>query len=298
MMVLSLVLFGCTKLQAGEYSEQGADSCISCHSAGQPKPAVAIFFTAHASGTDPGAPFAGLQCETCHGAGQEHVSGQQRGLSVLPAITFGSRSETPVATQNGICLGCHETKGRLAWYGSRHQVENISCASCHQVHRSRDRVFDSLEQQKVCFECHPKRRSDTLKTSSHPLRLGNMSCSDCHDPHNGDNDFLLQELTVNETCYTCHTEKQGPFLWEHAPVADNCSFCHRPHGSNHAPLLKKRAPLLCQQCHSPEGHPSVAYTSEQMVNNFSNRFMLGRACLNCHSQVHGSNHPSGATLHR
>jgi hypothetical protein len=29
------------------------------------------------------------------------------------------------------------------------------------------------------------------------------------------------------------------------------------------------------------------------INEFS-----GRACLNCHSMVHGSNSPSGAFLHR
>ena len=297
-MVLTVFLIISSGLRAQDYSEQGADSCMPCHYEGQPKSAAAIFFTKHASNTDPKTPFSQLQCETCHGPGQDHVFAQHRGLDVLPEIIFSRQSKTPVETQNQICLNCHETKGRLAWFGSRHQVEDVSCASCHKIHSAKDRVFDSLEQQKVCFECHPKRRADTLKASSHPLRLGNMSCSDCHDPHNGDNDFLLQELTVNETCYTCHTEKQGPYLWEHAPVADNCSLCHRPHGSNHPALLKKRPPLLCQQCHSPEGHPSTAYTSEQTNNSFSNRFMLGRACLNCHSQVHGSNHPSGATLHR
>jgi len=297
-MALMIVLLMSPKSDAQEFSEKGADSCMPCHWEGQPKSAADIFFTKHASRTDPGAPFTNLQCETCHGPGQDHVFAQQRSLDVLPENTFGSHSKTPVETQNQVCLKCHETKGRLAWFGSRHQIENISCASCHQIHRSRDRVFDSLEQQKVCFECHPKRRSDTLKASSHPLRLGNMSCSDCHDPHNGNNDFLLQRQTINDTCYTCHTEKQGPYLWEHAPVADNCSLCHTPHGSNHAALLKTRPPLLCQKCHAPQGHPSTAYTSDQIGNSLNNRFMLGRACLNCHSQVHGSNHPSGATLHR
>jgi len=258
LLILLTLLIGTVATEAQDYTSQGADACMSCHSAGAPKPAAEIFFTKHASRTDPKAPFASLQCETCHGAGQDHVF----------------------------------------WFGSRHEREAVACTSCHQVHRSRDRVFDSLEQQKSCFGCHPKRRSDILKASSHPLRLGNMSCSDCHDLHNGDNDFLLQELTVNETCHGCHTEKQGPYLWEHAPASENCSLCHRPHGSNHPALLKKRPPLLCQQCHSPVGHPSTAYTSELTENSFSNRFMLGRACLNCHSQVHGSNHPSGATLHR
>jgi DmsE family decaheme c-type cytochrome len=174
----------------------------------------------------------------------------------------------------------------------------VACASCHQVHRERDRVFDPLAQQQACFGCHPQRRADTLKSSSHPLRFGAMACSDCHDPHNGANDFLLREPGINETCYTCHAEKQGPYLWEHAPASEDCSLCHRAHGSNHPALLKRRPPLLCQQCHSPTGHPGAAYTSADFEDAFANRFMLGRACLNCHSQVHGSNHPSGATLHR
>jgi DmsE family decaheme c-type cytochrome len=109
---------------------------------------------------------------------------------------------------------------------------------------------------------------------------------------------LLQEASVNETCYSCHAEKRGPFLWEHAPASEDCTLCHRPHGSNHLAMLVKRPPLLCQQCHSPAGHPSVAYTPDQAENEFNNRFMLARACLNCHSEVHGSNHPSGVTLHR
>lgn len=298
LMLLAVSLVYVSAPIAQEYTDQGADACLPCHGVGAPKPAAAIFFTKHASRTDPNAPFSSLQCETCHGAGQDHVFAQQRGQNLLPVNTFGRRSETPVETQNQVCLNCHETRGRLAWFGSRHETANVSCASCHLVHRARDRVFDSLAQQQTCFGCHPKRRSDNLKASTHPLRLGNMSCSDCHDPHNGDNDFLLQKTTVNETCYTCHTEKQGPYLWEHAPASEDCTLCHQPHGSNHPALLKKRPPLLCQQCHSPGGHPSTAYTSELTEDNFSNRFMLGRACLNCHSQVHGSNHPSGSTLHR
>lgn len=292
------LLLNTAALQAQDYSSEGADSCLPCHGKGAPKSASGIFFTRHASRINPDAPFSKQQCETCHGPGEDHIFGQQRGQNVPPLHTFGTRTETPVQTQNQVCLNCHENHGRLGWFGSRHETADLSCASCHQVHRQRDRVFDSLAQQEVCFECHPRRRSDTVKASSHPLRFGNMSCSDCHDPHNGDNDFLLQQSSVNDTCYTCHAEKRGPYLWEHAPASENCSLCHQPHGSNHPALLRKRPPLLCQQCHSPAGHPSTAFTSEVIGDDFSNRFMLGRACLNCHSQVHGSNHPSGVTLHR
>ncbi len=156
LMLLALLLVNTTALQAQDYSSQGADACLPCHGAGAPKPAAAIFFTKHASRTDPKAPFSNLQCETCHGAGQDHVFAQQRGLDVLPVITFGKDSETAVETQNQVCLDCHETRGRLAWFGSRHETQGVTCASCHQVHRARDRVFDSLEQQQACFFLPPE----------------------------------------------------------------------------------------------------------------------------------------------
>lgn len=298
LLIAAFLTFMMTSVHAQDYTSLGADSCIPCHMEGMPKPATDIFQTRHGSRTDPAAPFSNLQCETCHGPGEGHVAAQQKGENVLPARTFGRKAETPTAEQNETCLGCHETHGRLGWYGSRHETADVSCASCHQIHRPRDRVFDPIEQQQACFDCHPKRRADAQKTSSHPLRFGNMTCSDCHDPHNGNNDFLLQKSSVNETCYSCHTEKQGPYLWEHAPASEDCSLCHQAHGSNHPALLKKRPPLLCQQCHSPAGHPSTAYTSGETSNEFNNRFLLGRGCLNCHSQVHGSNHPSGSILHR
>ena len=38
---------------------------------------------------------------------------------------------------------------------------------------------------------------------------------------------------LNDTCYDCHAEFRGPYLWEHAPVPEDCSNCHDPHGSNH-----------------------------------------------------------------
>lgn len=282
----------------GEYSRLGADSCILCHNTGMPLDATPIFATPHAAVTDPAAPFANLQCETCHGAGKDHARSQRGGGDLLPPIMFGPGAETPPGEQNEVCLGCHETHGRLGWFGSMHEAQAVTCAACHQIHRERDRVFDSLAQQQACFGCHEVRQADTYRTSNHPLRFGSMACSDCHDPHNGSNDFLLVEATVNQTCYTCHAEKRGPFLWEHAPASEDCTLCHRPHGSNHDAMLTKRPPLLCQQCHSPAGHPGVDYTPELAGNAFNNRFLLGRACLNCHSEVHGSNHPSGDTLTR
>jgi len=126
-----------------------------------------------------------------------------------------------------------------------------------------------------------------MQYSSHmPVREGKVTCSNCHNPHGSITEKLIREASVNDNCYKCHAEKRGPMLWEHAPVRENCLNCHNPHGSNYENLLKVARPRICHECHSFAhgtggfGNPTTAY-------------VLGKACGNCHSNIHGSNHPAG-----
>jgi len=134
-----------------------------------------------------------------------------------------------------------------------------------------------------------------------------MGCSDCHNPHGSTSKHLLIKRSVNETCYTCHAEKRGPFVWEHGPVVDDCTNCHTPHGSVNSALLKQRTPWLCQDCHSgdhanqvdsggnlPGRNVTTANGVFPMANAASRAQLNGRNCMNCHVLVHGSNHPGGS----
>ena len=276
---------------ATEYSETGADTCLMCHTADD------FFKTKHAQRADPRTPLAGAQCETCHGPGGKHAKGMAEGKPE-PMLNFGAKSKHSAAVQNKPCLSCHERDARVAWKGSEHEVGDVACASCHKVHTTRNPVF-MKEQAEVCYTCHLRQRTDFNKPYAHPVRYGTVRCSDCHNPHGtGTSGRLLNKQTLNQTCYSCHAEKRGPLLWEHAPVSEDCTACHSPHGSVHTALLKKPAPLLCQQCHSPAGHPSVAYTAQGLPGGTPSGFLLAGSCTNCHTQVHGSNHPSGARLMR
>jgi predicted CXXCH cytochrome family protein len=93
-------------------------------------------------------------------------------------------------------------------------------------------------------------------------------------------------------------------LWEHAPVRENCLNCHEAHGSNHDKLLVAARPYLCQQCHtSPALHAGQFFRGDQSAQSqlrggTQNPRMIGRSCQNCHVQIHGSNHPSGARFQR
>lgn len=283
-----------------QYTDRGADVCIKCHDETSEFPVFSIFKTKHARPADARTPFANLQCETCHGPGAEHAKRVRPGQKRPPIINFGPKSVVSVERQNEMCLGCHQGDARIGWKGSTHERVDVACASCHKIHAVHDRVLTKQEQPEICYQCHKQVRADFYKPSVHPVRFGVMTCSECHSTHGAVAASLLARPTLNQTCYTCHAEKRGPFLWEHAPVAENCTLCHTPHGSIHPTLLVKRPPLLCQQCHSQAGHPSLALTGANLPGGTGgpSGFLLARGCPNCHSQVHGSNHPSGVKLMR
>jgi DmsE family decaheme c-type cytochrome len=290
--------------QGAEYTDSGADTCLGCHDKDDfPDRGLsfdAIFKGPHGRRHDPRAPFGpgGLQCEACHGPGGSHVAKHSK--KKLTIDNFNASSFYTAAQRNQACLSCHENGPRMDWHTGAHERAGLACTDCHKLHQDRDPVLDRKTQADVCYRCHKQQRADFQKVSVHPVRFGKVTCSDCHNPHGSPNPAMLIGATVNQACYSCHAEKRGPLLWEHAPVTEDCTLCHVPHGSVRPALLSKTPPLLCQQCHTVAGHPSVAYTGASLPGGGAgaSAFLLAGGCVNCHSQVHGSNHPAGEFLLR
>jgi len=280
------------------YSDKGADICLKCHDEDWDTPILPIFKNKHGEMGDPRSPMARLQCETCHGPLGTHNKKVKRGGKRVRMIAFGKDSWVSAADQNKICLQCHDNHPRMNWAGSSHELQGMACAECHTLHAEKDPVL-TPNQSDICFRCHQKQRAEFNRTSSHPLRQHKMRCTQCHNPHGTYSEKLLKQRK-NQVCYECHTEKRGPYLWTHAPVSEDCGYCHEAHGSMYPAMLKRRPPLLCQQCHEPAGHPSVRRDGGAVVGGdlTNSRYLIGKSCLHCHSQVHGSNHPSGVKLSR
>jgi DmsE family decaheme c-type cytochrome len=278
------------------YSAQGADTCLGCHSFDAT--VMAIFASPHGRPGDPRGPFGhgGLQCEACHGPGGAHV--RAFGQKPEGIVVFGPGSPTPKARQNAMCLSCHQRNAAHAWAASEHAANDVTCVDCHKVHAAVDPVRAAATQPDVCGKCHQLQVTDFRKPWHHPVPEGTMSCTSCHEPHGSAAPASLVASTVTRTCTGCHAELRGPFLWEHEPVAENCDDCHTPHGSVQPALLKESPPFLCQQCHEAQGHPSVPQTPQGLPGGMPSPLLLEQSCLNCHSQVHGSNDPSGRELMR
>lgn len=274
---------------------RGDAVCTKCHDEGEAYPVLAIGRTKHGTVADARTP----TCTSCHGESPTHVS-KPEGVTKrpLPDRTFGKKTTTPAETRNAACMNCHEGSARMFWAGSTHQSRDVACTNCHQIHTDHDKVREKPTQAEACFNCHKQQRGQVSKPSHHPIEEGKVTCSDCHNPHGSAGPSLMVRDTVNDTCFQCHTEKRGPFLWNHQPVTENCAYCHNPHGTTVAGMLKWRPPYLCQQCHEPTSHrgnlPGIDLGSSTS-NSAGIGITMGKACLNCHVQIHGSNNPSSAT---
>jgi len=271
-------------------SKVGAEQCKICHEDRWNQFQVSPHAGTRKS-TGAGAGSA-VDCESCHGPGSEHVAAG--GDSTLPGFAmirdFG---KVPAAEANATCITCHQGGEHMHWAQSDHARRDVTCVSCHSIHSAKSHggkaLLATASTSELCLRCHVDKQVTMARTAHMPMREGGMTCVDCHNPHGTATNHQLRAANTNELCLSCHSDKRGPFLWEHAPVRENCLNCHEAHGSNNPNVLAGRTPFLCQRCHIATRHPSTLYDLPDLQSNR----LFNRGCNNCHSQIHGSNHPSG-----
>jgi len=208
-----------------------------------------------------GAEFVGMEtCAACHEDAVREFS-----LSAHARITLDD-------DDSGVAQGCEMCHGP----GSVH-AENGG---------GRGTMINPRKQPEVCFTCHLDKKAEFRLPYRHPVLEGKMSCADCHSPHGSDvRPWTATSIEdVNETCFKCHKEQRGPFVFEHEAVGEGCTNCHKVHGSIHDKMLIVRDSNLCFRCHTQADFPSIG------DGGHSTRLYKG-TCFSggCHTAVHGSN---------
>jgi DmsE family decaheme c-type cytochrome len=270
---------------AADYA--GEATCLGCHDD------RAYKGTSHGLAFNPRTPSASHGCESCHGPGRAHAESGDPDL-------MRSFTELRPAEVSGTCTTCHNRASHALWDGSPHDQRSLSCVTCHSVHDPRGpSQIKAANQTALCSSCHRSVTNRQHRFNHMPVREGQLTCSSCHNVHGSTNVRLLRAgTTIDESCTSCHADKRGPYLWEHAPVAESCVTCHEPHGSNNDRMLVSKQPFLCQRCHVTSRHPPTVYEGFLLDNTQNANKIFARGCTNCHQMVHGSNAPSGKTLLR
>jgi DmsE family decaheme c-type cytochrome len=265
----------------------GDAACLECHS-DQKKTYVNSM---HGRAGHPRSPAAARGCESCHGPASVHADD--------PSIAGSIRVFTRMAARDvsDTCTTCHNRQTHALWDGSAHDGRSVSCVSCHSVHsfKSERSQLKTVTEMATCATCHRDKVAKLDRSGHMPLREGKMECSTCHNPHGATNVRLLRKGdSIAEMCTSCHADKRGPYLWEHAPGRDGCTTCHDPHGSANERMLVAKPPILCQRCHVATRHPSTIYDGALIGSGATPSVRIyARSCVACHSNIHGSNHPSG-----
>jgi DmsE family decaheme c-type cytochrome len=231
-------------------------------------------------------------CESCHGPGAKHADS-----AAATDIRNPARLTSAEADQG--CLGCHLNKktpeGRIV---SGHAKDEIACTTCHSIHGTDGKalvVRRNAEINAQCSTCHMSQWASFQRPYKHRLPENAMSCVDCHNPHAPSQPQLMRTSFGNEPgCFRCHSDKRGPFVYEHAPVRlEGCTACHEPHGSaNPRMLVRHEERLVCLECHANLPIQTAA-TATGSIGGVPPAFHDLRSprfqnCTVCHVQVHGS----------
>jgi len=274
----------------------GTDNCLrACHEHDKRRRDFDLSTMGSQLARESGLPL--VNCESCHGPGslaidpltpQKLAADAKAGKkSACDYKTLVDIKNLPAQAKSLICLKCHSANATFNlhnWNASTHNTADVACSDCHRIHGSHNLKVKLRDTAEMCERCHQEIKAAFSLPNHHPVPERKVFCTDCHDPHGGGTEKSLRRETVKATCTQCHTEKEGPFVYEHADLSEDCRACHTPHGSVNNNLLILREPFLCLQCHP--SHRISGTTTAETKRAYYTR------CSDCHSQIHGSDLPS------
>lgn len=247
-------------------------------------------------------------CESCHGPGKAHLEDATNPANI---ISFKNKSSKQISET---CLSCHSGKEtHNNFRRGEHWRNDVGCTDCHSPHAAPAKLSSGesiafvgsnhrspgiatpamlkADEPQLCLSCHSEQKAQFTKPFHHKVLEGAMKCSDCHNAHGGfETKQTKLAVGADAACIKCHTNKQGPFVYEHAPLKlEGCATCHIPHGSSNPKMLKRASVRqLCLECHTGITD-EIAPQAPNLHNQAQTRY---QQCTVCHSAIHGSNSSS------
>jgi predicted CXXCH cytochrome family protein len=234
-----------------------------------------------------------VQCESCHGAGLQHVGAPARGQMLASALADTTKSLT-----NG-CSECHSGTHHPfveEWRKSRHATSytrayNGATATAPEIPNGPRLACQGCHIGQAILKNWGVNTNYTESTKGQTQAGGafGVTCIVCHDPHGSANTHQLR-FSITSTdpelnlCVKCHNRRGNP------DFTGNRDTPHAPHGplvfgtagwwppgisfeetqSSHGP---SRNPTLCATCHVQNYSVTNAGTGAFTVQVVGHRFL-------------------------
>ena len=222
------------------------------------------------------------------------------GAQTVPVKNSSTATSASQYVGSDTCKGCHEDIYKKGFETTAHFKTTLTgghgCESCHGPGAehvdgggdiSKIISFKKLSREKAnerCLSCHAdSRKQDHFSSSAHASN--NVSCIDCHSPHQAKEQQLLIE-SEPKLCYRCHTAAKADFAKPfHHRVNEGmvqCEDCHNVHGTG---LLRQvraqpNGDAVCFKCHADKQGPFI----------YEHVPVKTEGCSSCHTP-HGSTNP-------
>jgi hypothetical protein len=188
-----------------EHRASEARRCVLCHAV-----------TAPAGRIEPEPRFFGVGCESCHGAGGDHI---ERAKANAPDLKMEDLSRRDGIGINLLCGRCHRDLDDVPMVSrevastQRYQPYGLSLSPC----------FRKSNGRLTCLTCHSA-HSDADTNPRHY----EAACLGCHSPR--DHGATACPVNPVEKCIDCHMPKRKIFPGGDVPVkmADHLIWAYRP----------------------------------------------------------------------
>ena len=217
------------------------------------RPILSLYQTRHGVMADSRTP----ACQSCHGLSDAHVKNTGRRLTRPCPTCFAGQEQGLRAGQAERCVhGLPQDRPAHALGGQpapepRRRVQQLP----RRAYAEPTACWTRSPSPKLLSPA--TRRSARRPTASRPIRWR-------RPPSAAPQKWRAPIATTRTarpvpSCWsrTRSTRPASPAMPKSAarscgstsPVVEDCTNCHTPHGSNITPLLKSRAPFLCDECH-------------------------------------------------
>lgn len=228
-------------------------SCYKCHTTGA-SPEKNDEFLAY-PGIEGSWVEGGIGCEGCHGPAKGHTTNPtqkppKEGYATCnechardrgEQYEWTNRVEWRKSTVNEMATGFirHREQGDMM-LNSKHENINMTCASCHEPHKSVYFENGGLKSDNVCAQCHSTAQ---FEIPGHSLE--NATCYDCHMPFAAKSGDVITSIVSDQSTHFWKIITEPISMFDNVDTIDGKFFIKQDENEMGALTLD----YTCMQCH-------------------------------------------------